>query len=172
MYLVRDRVLWFPDEEFGIQCVARTRKGKQCLNDLAHSAPFKLQPWWERGSVGDVHDVKYLRHSNEFAYRMYEQQRCYVHVDSDAPDAIAPGWEAYDPALHRRTKPCPLDLRCRDCGFFAVVDQVLVPRLGPCPACGHTDWRDLGRHRWDVDKPGWRLVEAIPVDQRPVLHLE
>ena len=175
LYLVRDRVLWFPEgEEFGIQCVARTRKRARCCNDLTYSTPFDQQMHWSQRSIGDVHDVLIAGTQGrlaELAFCRYEQQRCYVHVDGDAPDEVPPSWEVYDPYRHRRTTPRPVDLRCRNCRFLGVVDQALAPGMGSCPACGHTDWVDLGPNSWVIGKPGWRLVEAIPIDQRPVLHL-
>lgn len=171
LYLIRDRVLWFPDGDVGVQCVARTKKRKRCLNDLLYATPVDQQTWWDRGTVGEVHDVKHATRSKELAYRMYEQQRCYVHVDGDGPDQVAPEWEVYAPHRHRRTRPCPVDLRCETCDFLAITDQVLIPRLGPCPACGHTAWLDLGRNRWAYGRPGWPLVKTIPIAQRPVLSL-
>lgn len=174
LYRVGDRVLWFPGEHGeAVMCVARTRKGARCANDVDNSAPLAEQAhWWPRtvGDLPDVHHAAVTGPALELVFRRYEQQRCYVHVDADGPDHLPPEWEVFDPHRHRRTLPCPVEAGCRGCGLVVRVDQVLVPRLAACPACGARDWRDARREHHGA--PGWRIVQEIPVDARPLLGLD
>ncbi|MFG1858923.1 hypothetical protein ACGFJT_44310 [Actinomadura geliboluensis] len=177
LYLIGDRVLWYPAQEHhqAPQCVARARGGRRCRNDLDSNAPFAEQPNWLRQQVGEVFDVHHVSGPagplTELVHRRYEQQRCSVHVDADAPDAAAVEWEVYDPRRHRRTTPCPLDFACPGCDLVVSVDQALRPRLGPCPACGDEGWELLGQCASGGPWPGWRLVTGIAVTDRPLLSL-
>lgn len=99
---VKDQLIVFRDiDGYGVQgprCVAATSsRKKRCATSVQSNGQFGSWSEWHIADTGGEVDAVVCYDSEVEAFI---RQRCDRHLESDAPDAVAPSWEMFDPVLH------------------------------------------------------------------------